>query len=151
GVGSDAAGDHRRADAFGGERAHQQADIEGDIAHDEVRAIALAKHGEPLLDAVRMRDFRAFLHGDLDCRAELAPKGAENEKPHDPNPLSASHALTDSAWGIPLDLSCFDDFRHGHAQAVFHQHHFAARDQPVIDVDVDGFADLAVELHHCPA
>src|SRR5258705_10863528 len=39
-----------------------------------------------------------------------------------------------------------DDFRHGDAQPVFHQHDFAARDQTVVDIDVDGFADLAVQL-----
>src|SRR5512146_2565201 len=41
-----------------------------------------------------------------------------------------------------------DDFGHGHAQLVFDQHHFAAGNQAVVDVDVDGFADLAVELEH---
>src|ERR1700692_3733666 len=41
-----------------------------------------------------------------------------------------------------------DDFRHGHAKLVFHQHHFAARHQAVVDIDVDGFADAAVELQH---
>ena len=46
----------------------------------------------------------------------------------------------------PYDLAGFDDFRHGHAQPVFHQHDFAARHQPVVHIDVDGFADLAVEL-----
>src|SRR5215813_6366401 len=42
-----------------------------------------------------------------------------------------------------------DDFRHGDAELVFHQHHFAARHQSVVDVDVDGLADLAIELEHC--
>src|ERR1700737_5386895 len=41
-----------------------------------------------------------------------------------------------------------DDFRHGHAHVVFHQNHFAARHQPVVDVDVDGFADAAVQFGH---
>src|ERR1700688_187127 len=41
-----------------------------------------------------------------------------------------------------------DDFRHGHAKLVFHQHHLATRHQPVVDVDVDGFADAAVEFEH---
>src|SRR3954464_9972821 len=41
-----------------------------------------------------------------------------------------------------------DDFRHGHAELVFHQNHLAARHQAVIDVNVDGFADSAVELEH---
>src|ERR1700694_5035659 len=41
-----------------------------------------------------------------------------------------------------------DDFRHGHAELVFHQHHLAARHQSVVDVDVDGLADAAVEFKH---
>src|SRR5450756_1204298 len=41
-----------------------------------------------------------------------------------------------------------DDFRHGHAKLVFDQNHLAARHQPVVDVDVDGLADAAVELKH---
>src|SRR6202790_4644543 len=41
-----------------------------------------------------------------------------------------------------------DDFRHGHAKLVFHQHHFAARHQAVVDVDVDGLADAAIEFEH---
>src|SRR3977135_4092906 len=41
-----------------------------------------------------------------------------------------------------------DDFRHGHAKLVFHQNHFAARHQAVVDIDVDGFADAAVEFEH---
>src|ERR1700761_9549601 len=41
-----------------------------------------------------------------------------------------------------------EDFRHRHSELVFHQHHFAARDEAVIDVDVDGFADAAVEFEH---
>src|SRR5579863_5045098 len=41
-----------------------------------------------------------------------------------------------------------DDFRHGDAKLVFHQHHLAARDEAVVDVDVDGFADAAVEFEY---
>src|SRR3977135_1453365 len=41
-----------------------------------------------------------------------------------------------------------DDFRHGHAKLVFHQNHLSARHQPVVDIDVDGFADAAVEFEH---
>src|SRR5437016_6116929 len=50
----------------------------------------------------------------------------------------------------PKLLAAFrlDDFRHGHAELVFHQHHLAARHQAVVDVDVDGFADAAVEFEH---
>src|SRR5690349_1021968 len=45
----------------------------------------------------------------------------------------------------PLRL---DDFRHRHAELVLDQDDLAARDQAVVDVDVDGFADLAIELEH---
>src|SRR5580704_16240198 len=41
-----------------------------------------------------------------------------------------------------------DDFRHGHAELVFHQNHLTPRHQPVVDVDVDGLADAAVEFEH---
>src|ERR1700730_16314831 len=41
-----------------------------------------------------------------------------------------------------------DDFRHGYAKLVFHQHDLAARHQPVVDIDVDGFADAPVEFEH---
>src|SRR5947209_10250052 len=45
----------------------------------------------------------------------------------------------------PLRL---DHFRHGHAELLLDQHDLAARDQPVVDVDVDRLADCAVELEH---
>src|SRR3981081_3578858 len=41
-----------------------------------------------------------------------------------------------------------DDFRHVFAQLVLPQHGLAGRHQPVVDIDVDGFADSAVEFQH---
>src|SRR5581483_353622 len=41
-----------------------------------------------------------------------------------------------------------DDFGHGYAKLVLDQDDFAAGDQPVVDVDVDRLADLAVEFDH---
>src|SRR4051812_32416493 len=41
---------------------------------------------------------------------------------------------------VPFGL---DDFRHRHAELFLDQHHFAAGDQAVVDVDVDRLADLA--------
>jgi len=41
-----------------------------------------------------------------------------------------------------------DDLGHGHAKAVVDDHHFAARDQSVVGVQIDGFAHHAVQLHH---
>src|ERR1700749_5245611 len=43
-------------------------------------------------------------------------------------------------------LTRFDDFRHGHAETFFDQHPPPARDETVIDIDIDGFADLTVEF-----
>src|SRR5438128_6217455 len=50
----------------------------------------------------------------------------------------------------PKLLAAFrlDDFRHGDAELVFHQHHFATRHQAVVDVDVDGLADATVQFEH---
>src|SRR5579862_3716377 len=48
----------------------------------------------------------------------------------------------------PLGTLRPDDFRHGDAELFFDQHDFAARHQAVVDVDVDGLPDLAVELEH---
>jgi len=42
----------------------------------------------------------------------------------------------------------FDDFGHGHAKPVFDDDNFAARNQSVININVDGFPDLAVEFDH---
>src|SRR3954469_23815598 len=41
-----------------------------------------------------------------------------------------------------------DDFRHGDAEFLLDQHDFAARHQTVVDVDVDRFADLAVQFEY---
>src|SRR5688572_27905327 len=49
------------------------------------------------------------------------------------------------AYSAPFRL---DHFGHGHAEFLFDQHDFPARDQAVVDVDVDRLADLAVELEH---
>src|SRR5438067_5526292 len=47
-----------------------------------------------------------------------------------------------------LAAFCLDDFRHGHAELVFHQHDLATRHQAIVDVDVDGFADATVQFEH---
>ncbi len=57
-----------------------------------------------------------------------------------PCPVLVREALSD-AFGL-------DDFGHGHAELVLDQDDFAARHQAVIDVDVDRFADPAVEFEH---
>src|SRR5690242_11579750 len=51
-----------------------------------------------------------------------------------------------SAMEPALRFLSLDDFGHGDAEAVVDHHDFAARDQAIVDVDVDGLADLAIEL-----
>src|SRR5215218_2076720 len=51
-----------------------------------------------------------------------------------------------AGYSAPFRL---DHFSHGDAELLLDQHDFAARDQPVVDVDVDRLADLAIELEHC--
>src|SRR4051794_33691993 len=41
-----------------------------------------------------------------------------------------------------------DDLRHGDAEFVLNQDHLAARNQSVVDIEVDGFADTTVKLEH---
>ena len=79
-------------------------------------------------------DLGAAVHRDLGRGGELALERADDQKSHG--------SLLSS---VPFRL---DDFRHGHAELVLDQHDFAARDQAVVDVDVDRLADLAVELEH---
>src|SRR4051794_25037850 len=50
-----------------------------------------------------------------------------------------------ASCSAPLRL---DHFGHRDAKLLLDQHDFAARDEAVVDVDVDCFADLAVELEH---
>src|SRR5471030_2468901 len=75
-------------------------------------------------------------------------------------PLSIAILLASVSWPpkvpmikrrmflFPLVLLGLDYFGHRYAELVFHQHDFAACHQPVIDVDIDGLTDLAVELKH---
>src|SRR5215212_7615585 len=50
-----------------------------------------------------------------------------------------------TSYSAPLRL---DHFGHRHAELLLDQHDFAARNEAVIDVDVDRLAHLAVELEH---
>src|ERR1700730_13295331 len=62
--------------------------------------------------------------------------------------ISCSSVRASHAPSITLGAFRLDDFRHGHAKLVFHQHYLAARHQPVVDINVDGFADAPVEFEH---
>src|SRR5438552_5840552 len=53
--------------------------------------------------------------------------------------------LHSSRGSAPLRL---DHFGHGDAELLLDQHHFAARHEAVVDVDIDRLADLAVEFEH---
>src|SRR5690606_33888357 len=55
--------------------------------------------------------------------------------------LSAARAATASSGRL-------DDFGHGDSQPALDENDLAAGDQAVVDKDVDGFTDLAVELDH---
>ena len=79
GVGADAAGHHRGADAFGGKAAHQGADVERHIAEDQVGADAAAQGRQGLLDVARMGDLGALVHGDFGGEADLPLKSADDE------------------------------------------------------------------------
>src|SRR5439155_24209911 len=64
--------------------------------------------------------------------------------------ISCSSVRAGHARSVERALAAFrlDDFRHGYAELVFDQDHLAARDQAVVDVDVDRLADAAIELEH---
>src|SRR6201999_363792 len=63
--------------------------------------------------------------------------------------VSCSSVRADQARKrVSLVAFRLDDFRHGDAELVFHQHHLATRDQAVIDIDVDGLADAAIEFEN---
>src|SRR6267154_6654671 len=57
-------------------------------------------------------------------------------------------AISARRWLRASGAFRLDDFRHGDAELVFHQNHFATRHQAVVDIDVDGFTDPAVEFEH---
>src|SRR5207248_4291738 len=64
--------------------------------------------------------------------------------------ISCSSVRAGHARSVERALAAFrlDDFRHGYAELVFDQDHLAARDQAVVDVDVDRLADAAIEFEH---
>src|SRR5471030_437198 len=75
-------------------------------------------------------------------------------------PLSIAILLASVSWPprvpminrlmflFPLVLLGLDYFGHRYAELVFNQHDFAACHQPVIDVDIDRFANLAVQFEY---
>ena len=49
---------------------------------------------------------------------------------------------------VALVVVRLDDFRHGHPELVLDKHHFAAGNQPIVDVDVDRLADFAIKFEN---
>src|SRR5262245_56145295 len=109
---------------------------------------------------------RAVCHRDLGGRGELPLQGADNEKPHVNLPIAVRAGIylsmissegvhPDQVRGMlfrimpsarmnsPSGTYCLDNFGHCYAKLVFHQHHLAARDQAIVDIDIDGLADTA--------
>jgi hypothetical protein len=74
----DAAGHDRNVDALGIEPAHQVADVEADVHHQQVGAAAGTQHGERLLVAFGMGDAGALVHRDLARGGELASERADD-------------------------------------------------------------------------
>ena len=148
GVVGDAAGHDRHVDVLGFEPHHQVADVEGDVDQQQVGALAAAQHGHRLFDRLGVGHRCPVFHRDLGRGRELALQCANDEKPHFLSPVRLFAPFAARVSAKLLAAFRLDDFRHGHAELVFHQHDLATRHQAVVDVDVDGFADAAVEFEH---
>jgi hypothetical protein len=77
-----AAGDDRHLDVLGFEAEHQIADVDCDIDHQEIGAFAGSQHRHGGLDALRMGDGRALVHGNLGRGGELPFEGPDDQQPH---------------------------------------------------------------------
>jgi hypothetical protein len=148
GVVGDAAGHDRHVDVLGFEPHYQVADVEGDVDQQQIGALAAAQHGHCLFDRIGVGDRGAVVHRDLGGGRKLALQCANDEKPHFLSPVRLFAPF--AARVSPKWLAAFrlDDFRHGDAELVFHQHDLATRHQAVVDVDVDGFTYAAVQLQN---
>jgi hypothetical protein len=81
-VGRGAASHDRHMNVLGFEPAHQFANGDGDVHHQQIGAAAGAQHGQPLRDVGGVSDGRALLHGELGRGGELAAERADDEEPH---------------------------------------------------------------------
>jgi hypothetical protein len=59
--------------------------------------------------------------------------------------LSEANGDPSGQTSVPLG---FQDFRHCNAELVLNEHNFTARDEAIVDVNVDGLADSAIQLEH---
>ena len=82
GVGADAAGDDRDVDALLLQALDHPRDVELDVHHQEIGALARAQRAERLLDVVGMGDRGAARQRDLAGGADLAFERAEDEETH---------------------------------------------------------------------
>ena len=78
-VGRSAARDYRRMDVLGFEPAHQLADIDGDVDHEQIGAAAGAQDGERLGVAGGVRDGSALVHRQLGRCRQLAVECADDQ------------------------------------------------------------------------
>ena len=128
GIGLGAAGDDRDVDALAIERGDEAGDVDHHVDQQQIGAAAGPEAREGDVDGRGVGDLGAALHGELGGFGELAVEGADDQETH----------------GVLLGR--LDDFGHGDAEPVLDEDDLAAGDEPVVDVDFDGLADLAVEL-----
>ena len=82
GVVGDAAGDHGDVDQFDLELLDQIADVEADVDHQEIGALAGAQRLQGDVDRVGVADGGAAIHGDARGDRELAAERSDDEEPH---------------------------------------------------------------------
>jgi hypothetical protein len=128
-----AAGDDRHRDALAGQRAHHRAHVVREVTQHDVDASVRAQPCEAGIGIIGLLELRPARDRYARCLPEFAGQRAMIR-----TRIAASRC--------PIGL---DDLRHGHTKtAVVHHHHLATRDQAVVDVDVDRFAELAVQFDH---
>src|SRR4029450_772499 len=92
-----------------------------------------------------MGDVCTLLHRQLGRCGELAAERAYDQESHGFSSVSFEKNSGSAFASVVIRL---DDFRHGHPELVLDENDFPARDQPIVDVDVDGLTDLAIQFKH---
>jgi hypothetical protein len=77
-----AAGDDRHVDVLGFEAQYQIADVDCDVHHQEIGALAGPQHRHRGLDALGMGDRCALVHGDPGRGSELPFESPDDQEPH---------------------------------------------------------------------
>ncbi len=78
-IGSDAAGNDGSADALGGQRTHQHADIQRHVRHHQIGAAARAQLGQGLVDAGGVGNLGAIVQRDSRGGADLSAEAAYDQ------------------------------------------------------------------------